>query len=87
MSTEALDLLGRKLGVGDHVVWGVKSGIRHGFVKSIELVTSRWNPHGSWMVSASISPDCMGTGVRRHAACFCAIVLPGIQDPEVQLAD
>lgn len=79
---EALDLLGRKLGVGDHVVWGAGGrrthGIRHGFVKEIL-------PDGR--VKASGYPGSGFPGTTKWASSFCAIVLPGIQDPEIQLAE
>ena len=83
MSTEALDLLGRKLGVGDHVVWQMGLGVLgHGFVTKIEQ-----NSAGKWMVTATKAPGSRKRGQTSYAEYFCAIVLPDIQDPEVQLAE
>lgn len=84
--TEALDLLGRKIGIGDHVVWGAGGrrthGIRHGFVKEILP-----DGGGLFRVKTSGYPGSGYPGTTKWASSFCVIVLPDIQDPEVQLAD
>lgn len=84
MSTQEdapLDLLGRKLKVGDHVVWGVSGSIRHGFITAIVLKKDNWGKMGHWIRATGD-----GCKMARFSGDFCAIVLPDIQDPEVQLA-
>lgn len=85
-----LDILGRELAVGAHVCWGVKGALRHGFVSSIKRLEVRafnytsqsYHTKFQWHVTAS---DGKGHNMGRRSDQFCAIVLPDIQDPEIQL--
>lgn len=79
--TEALDLLGRKIGIGDHVVWQMGQGLGHGFVTAVEC------HHNEWWVTATRAPGSRKRGQKARAKEFCGIVLPDIQDPEIQLAE
>lgn len=83
MSNEPLDLLGRKLKVGDHVVYYTK-----GYGHEVNLLAGTIKDIDRWG-RATIAPDPKFKGckaVTKSAANVCAIVLPDIQDPEVQLS-
>jgi len=77
---KALDLLGRELSVGDHVVYGV-SGYGHSYT----LLHGEITKVDKAMVL--IKPLVSGRrDVWKLADEVCAIVLPNIQNPEEQLA-
>jgi len=71
---KAIDLLGRELSVGDHVVWAAGGrhgwGIRHGFIKSIS------ESYGRAEVKTSIAPGSTGAGKTTWAENVCKVVLP-----------
>lgn len=79
-ANEPLDLLGRKLKVGDHVVYGTMGyghsyNILHGVICEIKTLGR-----------VKIEPMEAGRKmVTRNCRQVCHIVLPDIQDPEVQL--
>lgn len=94
MSKEPLDLLGRKLQVGDHVVWQMGRGLGHGFVTDImpydKLVYRGKSPaehkyETDFRVTATKAPGSSKRGQTANALHFCAIVLPDIQDVAKQL--
>jgi len=93
MMDKPLDLLGRELAVGDHVVWQMGHGLGHGFVTNIKVVDTVKNnarkqvlePHTYCLVTATKAEGSRKRGQTARPEEFCAIVLPNIQHPEEQL--
>lgn len=70
--TAPIDLLGRELSVGDHVIWQMGHGLGHGFITKIDQRIK----DGKWLVTATKAPGSHKRGQTAYAAHFCKVVLP-----------